>query len=90
MFLDGSFAKEIAFEFDIAETTFHQCWFLVDGIYPEIARFCKTIDEPVGREKKLYAVWQEACRKNVERVFGVLQKNFNSEKGYRTMVFGEH
>jgi Plant transposon protein len=67
MFLDGTFATEIDFEFRIDDTNFHDCWFLVDGIYPEIARFAKTVDEPVGRGKKLYAVWQEACRKDVER-----------------------
>jgi hypothetical protein len=76
MFVDGTFSKEVDFEFQIAGKVFHRCWYLVDGIYPEIARFAKTIDEPVGRGKKLYAIWQEASRKDVERAFGVLRQKF--------------
>lgn len=46
-------------------------------VYTRIfAWFVKTVDEPVGRGKKLYAVWQESCRKDVERAFGVLQQKF--------------
>jgi hypothetical protein len=32
----------------------------------------KTIPEPHGNEKKYFAKAQEACRKDVERTFGVL------------------
>jgi Plant transposon protein len=76
LFVDGTFAKDIDFEFEIAGKVFHCCWFLVDGIYPGLARFAKTIDEPLGHGKKLYAVWQEASGKDVERAFGVLRKKF--------------
>ena len=49
---------------------------LVDGIYPEISRFVKTISEPTNKASKRYAKWQESCRKDIERAFGVLQRKF--------------
>jgi len=36
----------------------------------------KTIPEPQGNKKKYFAKAQEACRKDVERAFGVLQARF--------------
>jgi hypothetical protein len=47
-------------------------YYLVDGIYPSWATFVKTIPEPQGNKKKYFATAQEACRKDVERAFGVL------------------
>jgi Plant transposon protein len=76
MFVDATFAKDIDFEFEIAGNVFHYCWFLVDGIYPGLARSAKTIGKLVGHGKKLYAIWQEVRRKDVERAFGVIQKKF--------------
>jgi hypothetical protein len=37
--IDGSFAENIDFEFTIGGITFSQLWFLVDGLYPPLARF---------------------------------------------------
>jgi hypothetical protein len=51
-------------------------WFLVDGIYPELARFAKTISEPLNKPAKSYASWQEASRKSIERAFGVFGRKF--------------
>jgi hypothetical protein len=51
-------------------------WFLVDGIYPELARFAKTISEPLNNLAKSYASWQEASRKSIERAFGVFGRKF--------------
>jgi hypothetical protein len=50
-FVDVTFAKEVDFEFKIAGTVFYRCWYLVDGIYPEIARVSKIIDKPIGHGK---------------------------------------
>jgi Plant transposon protein len=75
-FVDGSFTKEVDFEFSIGGVTFDKVWLLVDGIYPEIERFAKTYDEAIGDERKTYARWQEGCRKSIERAFGVLQRKF--------------
>jgi Plant transposon protein len=69
MLVDGTFAAEIDFDFEIGGKVFSCCWFLVDGIYPELACFAKTVVEPNGNGKKLYAVWQEAFQKDVERAF---------------------
>ena len=51
-------------------------WFLVDGIYPEIARFAKTLEEAIGEDRKMYVRWQEGCRKSIARAFGVLKRKF--------------
>ena len=50
---------------------------MVDGIYPELSRFVKTIEEPFDRKTSAFAKWQEATRKGVERAFGVLQRKFH-------------
>ena len=45
-FINGSFDNDVDFEFTIGGTVFRRLWLLTDGIYPELARFVKTIDEP--------------------------------------------
>ena len=66
-FLDGSFARDVDFEFTIGDDkVFNRLWVLVDGIYPDLSRFVKTLQEPVGRRACRYAVWQESARKDIE------------------------
>ncbi|XP_019170454.1 PREDICTED: uncharacterized protein LOC109166024 [Ipomoea nil] len=48
-------------------------YYLVDGIYPKWSTLVQTIHEPRGPKKKLFAMMQEACRKDVKHAFGVLQ-----------------
>ncbi|KAK2654937.1 hypothetical protein Ddye_007989 [Dipteronia dyeriana] len=50
-------------------------YYLADGIYPKRSKFVQTIHDPRGPKKKI-AMKQEACRKDVERAFGVLQPRF--------------
>ena len=76
-FIDGTFSANADFTYEIAGQFFHQVWIMVDGIYPELSRFVKTISEPVGSNKKGYAKWQEAVRKDIERAFGILQRKFH-------------
>ncbi|XP_006655110.1 putative nuclease HARBI1 [Oryza brachyantha] len=56
-------------------------YYLADGRYPSWATFVKTILEPQGNKKKYFAKAQEACRKDVERSFGVLQSRFAIVRG---------
>lgn len=76
-FLDGSFHRDVDFEYTIAGRQFRHLFLLVDGIYPELSRFVKTLDEAVGDGNKRFAMWQESSRKDIERTFGVLQRKFH-------------
>ncbi|KAH9111989.1 hypothetical protein LEN26_013342 [Aphanomyces euteiches] len=48
-------------------------YYLTDGIYPEWSVFLKSFSVPDTQKKKHYSKMHEACRKDVERAFGVLQ-----------------
>ncbi|XP_028118240.1 uncharacterized protein LOC114315831 [Camellia sinensis] len=52
-------------------------YYLTDGIYPRWATIVKTISQPQGTKRQLFVRMQEACRKDVERAFGVLHARFN-------------
>ncbi|GJS50017.1 ALP1-like protein isoform X1 [Tanacetum coccineum] len=51
-------------------------YYLVDGIYPELAPLVKTIPEPSDDDHKriLYKQKQESTMKDVDRAFGILKK----------------
>ena len=51
-------------------------YYLTDGIYPNWATFIQSIRLPQGPKNSLFAKYQEAVRKDVERAFGVLQARF--------------
>nr|GFA61748.1 protein ALP1-like [Tanacetum cinerariifolium] len=53
-------------------------YYLVDGIYPELASLVNTIPEPADDDHKriLYKQKHESVRKDVERAFGVLKKKY--------------
>jgi len=69
-------------------------YYLSDGIYPRWATFVKTISLLQGPKARLFAERQESVRKDVERVFGVLQTWFaiicgparNMDKGELGMI----
>nr|GEW13476.1 protein ALP1-like isoform X1 [Tanacetum cinerariifolium] len=56
--------------------TYPSGYYLVDGIYPELATLVKVIPEPADDDHKqiLFKKKQESTRKDVERAFGVLKK----------------
>ena len=56
-------------------------YYLSDGIYPKWATFVKTIPLSQGQKKKLFAERQESVRRDVERVFDVLQARFAIVRG---------
>jgi len=74
-FLKGMF-DALDYPFEMDDQVFRNCYYLVDGIYPELSRFVKTIPLPVKRDQKRFAEWQEAARKDIERCFGILQCQF--------------
>ena len=51
-------------------------YYLADGIYPSYPTFVKSIRFPESEPDKLFAKHQEGCRKDIKRVFGVLQALF--------------
>ncbi|XP_056859111.1 uncharacterized protein LOC130508025 [Raphanus sativus] len=55
---------------------YDMAYYLTDGIYPKWATFIQSIPLPQGPKAVLFAQWQEAYRKDVERAFGVLQARF--------------
>ena len=52
-------------------------YYLADGIYPQWSIFVKTISTPLEAKKKHFTRVQEACRKDVECAFGILQARFS-------------
>ncbi|XP_020266414.1 uncharacterized protein LOC109841902 [Asparagus officinalis] len=56
-------------------------YYLADGIYPKWPTLVQTISNSDDKKKQYFAMMQEACRKDVERAFGVLQSRFAIIKG---------
>ncbi|GKC89302.1 ALP1-like protein, partial [Tanacetum coccineum] len=58
--------------------TYPSEYYLVDGIYHELALLVKTIPEPSNDDHKriLFKQKHESARKDVERPFGVLRKKW--------------
>ena len=63
-------------KFTINGRNHSQDYFFSDGIYSDWSVFIKTICHPVTAKHKLFASYQEAFRKDIERSFGVLQARF--------------
>ena len=65
-----------AVHYSINDHDYTMGYYLADGIYPKWATFVKTISAPQTQKHKLFAAAQEACMKDVEPAFGVLQTHF--------------
>jgi hypothetical protein len=64
------------FNYEINGHPYNKCYYLADGIYPEWSTFVKKFFEPTEEKNRRFAKRQEACRKDVEHAFGVLQSRW--------------
>jgi hypothetical protein len=55
---------------------YNMTYYLVDGIYPSYLIFLKLIRLPITEQDTLFVKYQEACRKDVECAFEVLQARY--------------
>ncbi|XP_024013935.1 uncharacterized protein LOC112088021 [Eutrema salsugineum] len=62
--------------FSVNGTEYNLAYYLTDGIYPKWTAFVQSIPLPQGEKARAFARHQESVRKDVERVFGVLQARF--------------
>ncbi|GJU24663.1 ALP1-like protein [Tanacetum coccineum] len=78
IFNDLKTGRALKIPFVANGVTYPSGYYLVDGIYPELAPLVKTIPEPADDDHKriLYKQKQESARKDVERAFGVLKKKW--------------
>lgn len=74
--LNGSFNLQTT-PYTINGITRDWLYFLVDGIYPPYSIFINTFNHPQNEMEKYFATCQEACRKDIERAFGVLVQRFH-------------
>jgi hypothetical protein len=63
----------LVFNNEINDHPYNKCYYLADGIYPDWSTFVKTIREPTEEKNRRFAKRHDACTKDVERAFGVLQ-----------------
>jgi hypothetical protein len=75
-FVDGTFVNNCNFSYTIDGKQFDKLWVTVDGIYPKLSCFVKTLSQPLDKEQANYAKWQEKTRKDVKQGFGILQSKF--------------
>ncbi|KAJ0948547.1 putative harbinger transposase-derived protein [Helianthus annuus] len=80
--------------FTVSGVEYRRGYYLADGIYPTYSTIVKTIPYPTDDKRKKFAKFQEGARKDIERAFGVLQKNGKSlniqhvrlhQSGYETL-----
>jgi hypothetical protein len=62
--------------YEIMGHAYTKGYYLADGIYPQWPVFVNTHHEPKEEKYSRFVEEQEACRKDVEQVFGVLQSRW--------------
>ena len=73
--LAGAFPSH-SMHYSIAGEDFDWLYLLADGIYPKYKIFVRTISDPINIAQSRYTRRVAAARSCVERVFGVLLKQF--------------
>lgn len=73
--LSGNFPPSTV-SYEVCGQAFNFFYYLADGIYPNWKVFLKTLSSSCSAKEKYYKKCQEAVRKVVERVFGVLFRRF--------------
>ncbi|XP_018466154.2 uncharacterized protein LOC108837624 [Raphanus sativus] len=76
VFDDIIYGRAPQVNFSVNGNPYSMAYYLTDGIYPKWATFIQSISLPQGPKAALFAHFQEATRKDVERAFGVLQARF--------------
>ena len=76
MFDDVEQGNAPSVNFFFNQRPYNMAYYLTDGIYPSYPNFVKSIRLPQSEPDKLFAKYQEGCRKDIERAFGVLQARF--------------
>ncbi|KAK2353814.1 hypothetical protein QL285_091400 [Trifolium repens] len=76
VFDDVEQGKTPSVNFCVNQRSYDMTYYLADGIYPSYPTFVKSIRLPQSEPDKLFAKYQEGCRKDIERAFGVLQARF--------------
>ncbi|KAK2438830.1 hypothetical protein QL285_023564 [Trifolium repens] len=76
VFDDVEQGKTPSVNFCVNQRSYDMTYYLADGIYHSYPTFVKSIRLPQSEPDKLFAKYQEGCRKDIERAFGVLQARF--------------
>ncbi|XP_051138691.1 uncharacterized protein LOC127256623 [Andrographis paniculata] len=63
-------------EYEVNGTLYNLPYYLTDGIYPKHAFFMQAVRNPITAKEKAFIISQEACRKDIERAFGVLKQKW--------------
>ncbi|XP_051126415.1 uncharacterized protein LOC127248225 [Andrographis paniculata] len=63
-------------DYEVNGSVYNLPYYLTDGIYPKHAIFMQAVRNPVTAKERAFTRLQEACRKDIERAFGVLQQKW--------------
>jgi hypothetical protein len=58
--------------YEINKNAYDKPYYVADGTYPDWTTLVKTANESATEKKKMLVKQQVACRKDLERAFGVL------------------
>ena len=69
MFDDVEQGKGRSMNIFVNQCPYNMAYYLSDGIYPSYPTFVKSIKLPRSEPDKLFAKYQEGCRKDIKRAF---------------------